>query len=120
MGQVPRDNLINCFGYNLGMEKHKPHYRLVDIQTIVARDGLLVFTATALFNRLAMGLSDADLLGAIAGMKPAMFQKSMTTYRNHTIWQDVYHVPLPDGRVAYVKLTLQDGAVVIQFKNQED
>lgn len=40
----------NLFSYNLGMEKHKPHYRLVDIQTIVARDGLLAFTATALFN----------------------------------------------------------------------
>jgi motility quorum-sensing regulator/GCU-specific mRNA interferase toxin len=66
-----------------------------------------------------MGLSDASLLQSVSDMKPTMFQKSMTTYRNHTIWQDVYHVPLSGGRVAYVKLTLQDGAVVIQFKNKE-
>ncbi len=101
------------------MEKHKAHYRLADIQAIVSHDCLAAFTATALFNRLAMGLSDVSLLKAIADMKPTMFQKSMTTYRDHTIWQDVYHVPLPDGRVAYVKLTLQDGAVVIQFKDKE-
>lgn len=101
------------------MEKHKAHYRLVDIQKIVARDGLLAFTATALFNRLAMGLSDVSLLKAVADMTPAMFQKSMTTHRNHTIWQDMYHVPLPADLKAYVKLTLQDGAVVIQFKNRE-
>jgi motility quorum-sensing regulator/GCU-specific mRNA interferase toxin len=101
------------------MEKSKAHYRLTDIQAIVTRDGLAAFTATALFNRLAMGLSDAVLLQSVADMKPTMFQKSMTTYRDHKIWQDVYHVPLPNGMMAYVKLTLQAGAVVIQFKNQE-
>ena len=61
------------------MEKHKAHYRLVDIQAIVSRDCLAAFTATALFNRLAMGLSDVSLLKAVADMKPTMFQKSMTT-----------------------------------------
>ncbi|WP_090254153.1 type II toxin-antitoxin system MqsR family toxin [Ectothiorhodospira marina] len=47
-----------------------------------------------------------------------MFHKSMTTYRDHQIWQDVYHVPTPAGD-AYVKFTLRsDGAIVISFKRR--
>lgn len=35
-------------------------------------------------------------------MTSKMFQKSMTTYADHRIWQDVYHVPAGD-LVLYVK-----------------
>ncbi len=41
----------------------------------------------------------------------------MTTFADHTVWQDVYHAPTPAG-VAYVKFTLRQGAVVIQFKRK--
>lgn len=39
----------------------------------------------------------------------------MTTFADHTVWQDVYHAPTPQG-LAYVKFTLRDGSVVIVFK----
>jgi len=44
--------------------------------------------------------------------------KSMTTYRDHTVWQDVYHAMTPTGIMAYIKLTgYTDGRPpVIQFK----
>lgn len=48
----------------------------------------------------------------------AMFYKSMTTHNDNQKWQDVYHVTCPNGKVAYIKLTLQNGAVVIQFKEK--
>ena len=35
-----------------------------------------------------------------------------------SIWQDVYHALTPNGRVVYIKLTLQQGVVVIQFKEK--
>ncbi len=47
-----------------------------------------------------------------------MLHKSMTTNADHRVWQDVYHAPCPNGKTAYIKLTLQDGAVVIQFKEK--
>ena len=48
-----------------------------------------------------------------------MLLKSMTTHADHRVWQDVYHAPCPNGRIAYIKLTLRpDGSVVIQFKEQ--
>lgn len=38
-------------------------------------------------------------------------------HTDHRVWQDVYHVPCSAG-LAYVKVTLQLGAVVIQFKEK--
>jgi len=63
-----------------------------------------------------MGLSKVDAVAVILGLTRIMFYKSMTTYADHRVWQDVYHAPCPNGKMAYIKLTLQDGTVVIQFK----
>lgn len=101
------------------MEKRKAHYQLSEIQAIVARDGMNAFTATAARNGHLMGLDDATLLATIADMNGTMLYKSMTTHSDSALWQDVYHVPLADARMAYVKLTKQMGAVVIQFKDKE-
>ena len=100
------------------MEKHKPHYRLVDIQAIVAVGGVTTFTQTARINSLLMGLTDQQALAVVASLNSVMFFKSMTTHNDHRVWQDVYHAPCPNGKTAYIKLTLQAGAAVIQFKEK--
>jgi len=48
----------------------------------------------------------------------ALAQDDGQAIANSSIWQDVYHAPTPGGKVAYIKLTLQQGAVVIQFKEK--
>jgi len=52
-------------------------------------------------------------------MRPAQFQKSMTSYADHRKWQDVYHVSF-NGMVLYVKFT--DDAVtafvLLSFKER--
>jgi len=100
------------------MEKRVPHYRLSEIQSIVAKIGLQAFTATAVFNAAAMGLTGAQAIAVVLTLTQSMFYKSMTTYADHTVWQDVYHSPTPIGKVAYIKLTLKSGSVVIQFKEK--
>jgi motility quorum-sensing regulator/GCU-specific mRNA interferase toxin len=100
------------------MEKRQPHYSLTTLQARIAEQGIMVFTATALFNAAAMGLSEDQVLLVLASLTRTMFYKSMTTYADSSIWQDVYHAPTPGGKVAYIKLTLQQGAVVIQFKEK--
>ena len=100
------------------MEKNRPHYSLADTQAVVVLKGLGAFTQTAVFNGLAMGLGAAQLCGVVLSLSRDMFFKSMTTHQDHTIWQDVYHAPCPNGKTAYVKLTLKAGAVVIQFKEK--
>ena len=36
----------------------------------------------------------------------------------HRVWQGVYHAPCPNGKTAYIKVTVQVGAIVIQFKEK--
>lgn len=100
------------------MEKRKPHYGLDAIRAIVAAAGFSTFTQTARINSVMMGLTDAQTLAVVASLAAPMFFKSMTTLRDSRVWQDVYHAPCPNGKTAYVKLTLQAGAVVIQFKEK--
>ena len=65
-----------------------------------------------------MGLTSAEMLGVIASLQRRFFYKSMTTYFDHTVWQDVYHAPTPVGKEAYIKITMRDAAPVIQFKEK--
>ena len=98
------------------MEKHTAHYDLKAIKAVVMKNRMAAFTATAQQNARRMGLCKSETLTVVLNLQRGMLFKSMTTYTDHRIWQDVYHAPCPNGKTAYVKLTLQDGAVVIQFK----
>lgn len=100
------------------MEKRTPHYQLDAVKAALQQRGMDGFTAAAKNNARAMGLDAAAALAVVLGLRPGHFYKSMTTYADHRIWQDVYHAPCPNGKIAYIKLTLQAGRVVIQFKEK--
>ncbi len=65
-----------------------------------------------------MGLTSAEMLAVIATLEVRHFYKSMTTYADHRVWQDVYHAPTPGKKIAYIKITLRHCAPVIQFKEK--
>jgi motility quorum-sensing regulator/GCU-specific mRNA interferase toxin len=98
------------------MEKRTPHYSLAIMQARIATDGIAAFTATAARDGWAMGLTPEDMLAVIASLDRNNFYKSMTTYGDHTTWQDVYHAYCPNERFAYIKLTQVAKRIVIQFK----
>jgi motility quorum-sensing regulator/GCU-specific mRNA interferase toxin len=100
-------------------EKRKPHHDLSAIQTLVVELGMEAFTKSALDGGLDMGLTDEEMLAVIASLDSSCFYKSMTTYRNHKEWQDVYHAVTPGQRIAYIKIALRDLALVISFKELE-
>ena len=54
----------------------------------------------------------------IASLSRREFYKSMTTYADHRVWQDVYHAATPIRKDAYIKITLRAAAPVIQFKEK--
>jgi motility quorum-sensing regulator / GCU-specific mRNA interferase toxin len=43
------------------------------------------------------------------------FYKSMTTYANHQIWQDVYR-PCTEAGEVYLKLTVIEDVLIVSFK----
>jgi motility quorum-sensing regulator/GCU-specific mRNA interferase toxin len=65
-----------------------------------------------------MGLTSAEMLGVITSLTRRNFYKSMTSYADHRVWQDVYHAATPIRKEAYIKITLREGAPVIQFKEK--
>ncbi len=99
-------------------EKRKSHYPLTEIQAVAGKRGAEAFTKSALDGGRAMGLTSAEMLEVVGSLTRAEFYKSMTTLHDHRIWQDVYHAPTPVRIVAYIKLTLREGAVVISFKEK--
>jgi len=101
------------------MEKRKPHYDLAAVKTAVQQRGADAFTATALVGAQAMGVDSAQAISLVCAMTRVDFYKSMTTHAASQVWQDVYHPVAPNGKVAYVKVTLRvDGSIVIQFKEK--
>ncbi|HEX4301982.1 MAG TPA: type II toxin-antitoxin system MqsR family toxin [Rhizomicrobium sp.] len=101
------------------VEKRKPSFDLAHFVAVCGDPRLLAITRTALSTAAEIGCGRNEITAAIRAMKPAQFQKSMTSYADHRRWQDVYHVPY-DGMVLYVKFT--DSAVteftVLSFKER--
>lgn len=100
------------------MEKNKAHYDLSLVKALVMKSHMDAFTRTAIRGMDAMGLSEAEGLAVVLDLRPDMLLKSMTTHADHRLWQDVYHAPCPNGKIAYIKVTVQAGATIIQFKEK--
>ena len=58
------------------------------------------------------------MLAVVASLSRRDFYKSMTSFADHRVWQDVYHAATPVRKEAYIKITLRDAAPVIQFKER--
>lgn len=51
-------------------------------------------------------------------MKREHFYKSMTSYADHSVWQDVYRVPW-EGLELYLKLTVDElGRLILSMKEK--
>jgi motility quorum-sensing regulator/GCU-specific mRNA interferase toxin len=103
------------------MEKKVAHYPLAVIHAQVQQLGALAFTATAIQGGASMGLTVSDMMAVVVSLTRRQLYKSMTTYADHTLWQDVYHAELTVSGVtktAYIKITGGARAPVIQFKEK--
>jgi motility quorum-sensing regulator / GCU-specific mRNA interferase toxin len=54
-----------------------------------------------------MGFSSQDMVDAIQQLKRKDFVKSMTTYADHRIWQDVYNTEY-NGYSLYIKFQVDE------------
>ena len=81
------------------MEKFKPTYSLTDF-----KNSHFGITNTEYRTALDLGFRDKNIRDIVSTMEPQHFYKSMTSYADHKILQDVYHVPCGD-LLLYVKFT---------------
>lgn len=61
------------------------------------------------------GMKMSDAIEVIQGLSRKNFFKSMTTHRDHRIWQDVYHSEWR-GKPLYIKFQQAGEYFVVSFK----
>ena len=99
------------------MEKRKPHYALTDIRAAFADPATLNRSFVSKQGADALRMDDAAVVAVIQALATADFDKSMTSYADHRVWQDVYRPKAADTDL-YVKVTLdaQEALILISFK----
>jgi len=99
------------------MEKLRPHYLLADIKAAFADPATLNRSFVSKQGADVLGMPDTAVVAAIQALRARDFEKSMTSYANAQIWQDVYR-PTVDGKELYVKFTLDaaNNFFLISFK----
>ena len=79
------------------MEKGSPHCELSLVKALIEA-GKVRSTMSALSGGAALGLDFEGIVGVILAMTSADFYKSMTTYADHRVWQDVSGPPRQSER----------------------
>lgn len=77
-------------------------YDLEAVKAVLGSIETLALTSSALRDASALGFDRNGIAATIQSMDRRMFYKSMTTFADHRLWQDVYHVPT-EGMVLYIK-----------------
>jgi motility quorum-sensing regulator / GCU-specific mRNA interferase toxin len=96
------------------MEKRSPHCPLPRVKVLIEA-GKVRTTQTARTGAVALGFSYEEMLNVVLALEFSDFYKSMTTYADHTVWQDVYRPATRAGDV-YLKLTVIDDVLIVSFK----
>src|SRR5579864_5682635 len=100
------------------MEKKVPSHNLEAIKATFSHINKLRMSSTALRTAREMGFSREDMVNTIQQLKRKDFVKSMTTYNDHKIWQDVYNTQF-NAYVLYVKFQKDsEGYFIISFKKK--
>jgi motility quorum-sensing regulator/GCU-specific mRNA interferase toxin len=98
------------------LEKRIAHYSLIAIKELIGKNKYFV-TLSARQGYTELGMSDDDMLEVIQKLTSKNLYKSMTSYNNHQLWQDVYHSTF-NGIALYVKLQMKENAIIISFKER--
>jgi len=99
------------------MEKRKPHYLLRDIKAAFADPAKLNRSFASKQGADALKMDDQAVVTAIQALTTANFEKSMTSYANPQVWQDVYRPTVGETEL-YMKFTLDSmkALLLISFK----
>ncbi|MGA8616881.1 MAG: type II toxin-antitoxin system MqsR family toxin [Xanthobacteraceae bacterium] len=99
------------------MEKLKPHYPLGNIKAAFSSPLTLNRTFASRQGADDLGMTDDEVVAVIQALASTDFEKSMTSYADHRVWQDVYKPTCGDTGL-YVKFTIDAASnlLLISFK----
>lgn len=96
------------------MEKHTPHCPLAIVHRLI-QEGRVRSTFSALTGGATLGFNFEEMVAVVLALTPQDFYKSMTTYADDQVWQDVYRPTTEAGEV-YLKLTVIEDVLIVSFK----
>jgi motility quorum-sensing regulator/GCU-specific mRNA interferase toxin len=102
-------------------DKKKPTYDLDAFKETFSSVEKLNVTRVATRSASDLGFTLQGIVDVLQTMQRAHFYKSMTSDADHTVWQDVYHVPSDVG-LLYVKFTADAVTIfmLLSFKEKDD
>ena len=102
-------------------EKRKPTYDIDAIKASFSTAENLKVTSSALLGAASLGFGRSEIVATIQTIGRGHFYKSMTSFADHRVWQDVYHVPSEQGAL-YVKFTADAVTefLLLSFKDKGD
>lgn len=95
-------------------EKRTPHCPLPIVKSLIL-EGKVRSTFSALSGGAALGFDFKGMLDVTLALSPEDFYKSMTTYADDKVWQDVYR-PTTNAGDVYLKLTVVEDVLIVSFK----
>ncbi len=113
---------LHLYGVLFSMtDKRKPTYDLTAFKAAFCDVDKLSVAGTAVRSAAALGFGRAEIVATIQTMQRPHFYKSMTSYADHRVWQDVYHVPSEAGTL-YVKFTADAVTefLLLSFKEKDN
>jgi motility quorum-sensing regulator/GCU-specific mRNA interferase toxin len=96
------------------MEKFIPHCDLSTVKAMVQAEKVRM-TKTASIGAEALGLDFDGVIDIVMELTMNDFYKSMTSYNDHRVWQDVYSPTTKVGKV-YLKLIVINDVLIVSFK----
>ena len=96
------------------MEKSTPHCKLTIVKRLLEQKKVIISNA-AYLGATRLGLDKSDIIKIVNELTPKQFYKSMTTYNDHKIWQDVYKTKFDEIDI-YLKITVIEQVAVVSFK----
>ena len=102
------------------MEKRKPAFDLRTVKKLAKNPETRIITRQAFKDTTSLGWNEGDIITCIDQLSSQDFYKSMTTYANSRIWQDVYY-PTYEEVELYVKVQIggaDENVVIISFKKR--
>ena len=80
------------------MEKQTPHCKLSVVKAMID-EGNVRTTKAAREGGATLGMNFESMIAVVKTLTTTDFYKSMTTYTDHRMWQDVYRPTTPMGEI---------------------
>jgi motility quorum-sensing regulator/GCU-specific mRNA interferase toxin len=96
------------------MEKSTPHCKLIIVKRLLEQNKVMI-SNVAYEGAARLGLDKSDILKIVSELTPKQFYKSMTTYKDYKIWQDVYRTKFDEINI-YLKITVIEQVAIVSFK----